>query len=93
LLASARPSSTPPLGLRGQPTQIARAFAGLGGRRRHYYLPLKTPLLRNAEAGESSRWMGSACFIAVPGFERWFGRRPAVSRALRAAVIADLDQP
>jgi shikimate dehydrogenase len=28
---------------------------------------------------------------AVPGFERWFGRRPNVTPALRAAVIADLD--
>jgi shikimate dehydrogenase len=28
---------------------------------------------------------------AVPGFERWFGRRPKVTPALRAVVIADLD--
>jgi shikimate dehydrogenase len=26
----------------------------------------------------------------VPGFERWFGRRPHVDEALREAVLADI---
>jgi len=28
---------------------------------------------------------------AVPGFEKWFGLRPVVDRALRDLVIADMD--
>jgi len=27
----------------------------------------------------------------VPGFERWFGRRPQVTPELRALVIADME--
>jgi shikimate dehydrogenase len=28
---------------------------------------------------------------AVPGFEKWFGRRPLVDEELRKLVIADMD--
>jgi shikimate dehydrogenase len=28
----------------------------------------------------------------VPGFEKWFGRRPTVDAALRDIVIADMER-
>jgi shikimate dehydrogenase len=28
---------------------------------------------------------------AVPGFERWFGKRPKVTPELRAAVLANIE--
>lgn len=57
------------------------------------YVPLKTPLLAQAEARGLTAvdGLGMLLYQAVPGFELWFGRRPKVSAALRAAVIADLD--
>jgi shikimate dehydrogenase len=30
---------------------------------------------------------------AVPGFERWFGRRPVVSEALRKKIVSDVEKP
>jgi len=27
----------------------------------------------------------------VPGFEKWFGKRPVVDAALRALIIADME--
>jgi shikimate dehydrogenase len=27
---------------------------------------------------------------AIPGFERWFGQRPIISKALRELVVQDL---
>jgi shikimate dehydrogenase len=30
---------------------------------------------------------------AVPGFERWFGRRPEVSEELRAIIVHDIERP
>jgi shikimate dehydrogenase len=58
------------------------------------YVPLKTPLLAAAEARGLATVDGLGMLLhqAVPGFERWFGRRPKVTPALRAAVIADLDR-
>jgi shikimate dehydrogenase len=57
------------------------------------YVPLKTPLLAAAEARGLTivDGLGMLLHQAVPGFERWFGRRPNVTPALRAAVVADLD--
>jgi len=57
------------------------------------YVPLKTPLLAAAEARglKTVDGLGMLLHQAVPGFERWFGKRPRVTPALRAAVIADLD--
>jgi shikimate dehydrogenase len=31
-------------------------------------------------------------YQAVPGFERWFGKKPVVSDALRAHIVADLEK-
>ena len=57
------------------------------------YVPLLTPFL----AGASRRGLkvvdgiGMLLHQAVPGFERWFGRRPEVDAELRSLVVADLE--
>ncbi|MCR4265668.1 shikimate dehydrogenase [Nitratireductor sp. ZSWI3] len=57
------------------------------------YTPLKTDLLASAEARGlvGVDGLGMLLHQAVPGFERWFGVRPDVTEALRAAVLADLE--
>jgi shikimate dehydrogenase len=56
------------------------------------YVPLATPLLAAARARGlvAVDGLGMLLHQAVPGFERWFGARPTVTPALRAAVLADL---
>lgn len=56
------------------------------------YVPLRTPLLEAAAARglETVDGLGMLLHQAVPGFERWFGRRPTVTQELRDLVIADL---
>lgn len=58
------------------------------------YIPLKTPLLVQAEEQgfPTVDGLGMLLHQAVPGFEKWFGRRPMVDRALRDLVIADMEQ-
>jgi shikimate dehydrogenase len=53
------------------------------------YTPLMTPLLIAAtERGcRVVDGLGMLMHQAVPGFERWFGRRPVVDDATRAAVL------
>ena len=53
------------------------------------YTPLKTPLLATAEemGCVTVDGLGMLLHQAVPGFERWFGRRPEVDEATRAAVL------
>jgi shikimate dehydrogenase len=53
------------------------------------YVPLVTPLLAAAEARglRTADGLGMLLHQAAPGFERWFGRRPSVSPALRAAIL------
>src|SRR5690606_5879843 len=57
------------------------------------YVPLETPLLAAARARrlKTVDGLGMLLHQAVPGFERWFGRRPEVTRELRALIVADLD--
>jgi shikimate dehydrogenase len=57
------------------------------------YVPLMTPLLREArERGlKTVDGLGMLLHQAVAGFERWFGVRPAVSAALRAEIVTDLE--
>jgi shikimate dehydrogenase len=57
------------------------------------YVPLETPLLRAARARglRTADGLGMLLHQAVPGFERWFGRRPTVTEALRARVLADIE--
>ena len=53
------------------------------------YAPLKTRLLEEAEAAGcvTVDGLGMLLFQAVPGFERWFGVRPEVDSAARAAAL------
>lgn len=53
------------------------------------YAPLKTRLLQVAqEAGCTTvDGLGMLLHQAVPGFERWFGQRPEVDKATRAAAL------
>lgn len=53
------------------------------------YTPLKTPLLAHAEqiGARSVDGLGMLLHQAVPGFERWFGRRPDIDDATRQAVL------
>ena len=57
------------------------------------YVPLQTPLLAAARARGLTTVDGLGMFLhqAVPGFEKWFGVRPAVTNELRALVIADIE--
>ncbi|MFN3145092.1 MAG: shikimate dehydrogenase [Paracoccaceae bacterium] len=54
------------------------------------YNPLETPFLRAAlERGcRTVDGLGMLLYQALPGFERWFGKRPEVDDALRRAVLA-----
>lgn len=54
------------------------------------YSPLQTPLLQTAAAMGcvTVDGLGMLLHQGVPGFERWFGKRPEVDDALRAAVLA-----
>ena len=53
------------------------------------YAPLKTKLLTEAEAVGcvTVDGLGMLLHQAVPAFERWFGKRPEVDRATRAAAL------
>jgi shikimate dehydrogenase len=53
------------------------------------YAPLKTGLLETAEqmGCVTVDGLGMLLHQAVPGFERWFGTRPEVDRATRAAAL------
>lgn len=53
------------------------------------YAPLKTGLLQTAEEAGCTvvDGLGMLLHQAVPGFERWFGHRPEVDDATRAAVL------
>jgi len=54
------------------------------------YAPLETRLLREARAAGATvvDGLGMLLHQAVPAFERWFGVKPEVDEALRAAVLA-----
>jgi shikimate dehydrogenase len=56
------------------------------------YSPLETRLLAAARGRDNRAVDGLGMLLhqAVPGFERWFGVRPAVSDELRAHVAASL---
>jgi shikimate dehydrogenase len=53
------------------------------------YTPLITPFLAEAQARgcEIVDGLGMLLHQGAPGFERWFGHRPEVDEALRAAVL------
>lgn len=54
------------------------------------YSPLRTKLLQEAEAAGCITVDGLGMLIhqGVPGFERWFGRRPEVDDEVRRAVLS-----
>lgn len=56
------------------------------------YVPLETPFLKAARQRDlvTVDGLGMLLHQAVPGFERWFGRRPTVTAELRAMIEADL---
>ncbi|TNC11394.1 shikimate dehydrogenase [Methylobacterium terricola] len=76
-----------PLALDLAPLPEAAAVADI------VYVPLETPLLAAARARglPAVDGLGMLLHQAVPGFARWFGRRPDVSPALRARIVADLE--
>lgn len=53
------------------------------------YTPLRTAFLQEAEAAGCTvvDGLGMLLHQAAPGFERWFGQRPDVDAATRAAVL------
>jgi shikimate dehydrogenase len=57
------------------------------------YVPLETPLLAAARRRglQTVDGLGMLLHQAVPGFERWFGRRPAVDAELRKLIVGDLE--
>jgi shikimate dehydrogenase len=58
------------------------------------YVPLMTPFLLQAKAqGRAvADGLGMLLHQAVPGFEKWFGKRPVVTEALREKIVADLEK-
>ncbi|QWW67771.1 shikimate dehydrogenase [Rhizobium sp. WYJ-E13] len=58
------------------------------------YVPLKTPILAQAEEQGFVivDGLGMLLHQAVPGFEKWFGKRPVVDETLRALIIADMEK-
>jgi shikimate dehydrogenase len=56
------------------------------------YVPLETPLLRDARARGLTPVEGLGMLLnqGIPGFHRWFGVEPAVDDDLRRFVAADL---
>ena len=82
------------LGMAGQPpltVDLAR-LAGDAVVNDLVYVPLETPLLAAARArgARIADGLGMLLHQAVPGFERWFGKRPTVTPGLRAAVVRSL---
>lgn len=57
------------------------------------YTPLETGLLRQAASRRlrTADGLGMLLHQAVPGFEKWFGQRPAVTARLRQILVDDLD--
>ncbi|HHN67798.1 MAG TPA: shikimate dehydrogenase, partial [Thermopetrobacter sp.] len=57
------------------------------------YVPLRTRLLRAAETRRLRTVPGLGMLLhqAVPGFEKWFGVRPRVTRELHDLVAADIE--
>jgi shikimate dehydrogenase len=56
------------------------------------YVPLETALVRAARTRglKAVGGLGMLLHQAVPGFEKWFGKRPQVTAELRALVEADI---
>jgi shikimate dehydrogenase len=86
--------NTTSLGMEGQPP-LALDLAGLPEDAvvsDIVYTPLETALVAAARARglRAVGGLGMLLHQAAPGFERWFGRRPEVTPALRALIEADV---
>ncbi|MDQ1078711.1 shikimate dehydrogenase [Pseudoroseomonas cervicalis] len=86
--------NTTSLGMAGQPP-LALDLAPLPARAvvaDAVYVPLETPLLAAARARglRAVDGLGMLLHQARPGFEAWFGARPAVDAELRALLAADI---
>ncbi|MEO1702925.1 MAG: shikimate dehydrogenase [Pseudomonadota bacterium] len=59
------------------------------------YAPLNTQFLLSARAHglHTVDGLGMLLHQAVPGFEKWFGRRPKVNLPLRRLILSDLGEP
>jgi len=57
------------------------------------YVPLETGLLKTARQRGlvAVDGLGMLLHQAVPGFEKWFGRRPEVTDALRSILVDDIE--
>ncbi|GGC51633.1 shikimate dehydrogenase [Chelatococcus reniformis] len=87
--------NTTSLGMSGQPS-LALDLSPLPAGATVYdivYVPLETPLLAQARARdlEVVDGLGMLLHQAVPGFERWFGVRPEVTKELRDLLVADIE--
>ena len=86
--------NTSSLGMQGQPPLEIDLSAAAHGTivTDIVYAPLVTPLLQGArDFGLATvDGLGMLLHQAVPGFEHWFGVRPAVTDALRDMIVADL---
>ena len=86
--------NTTALGMAGQPPLLL----DLSGLKRGaivgdiVYVPLQTALLAAAQARGHRvvDGLGMLLHQAAPGFERWFGTRPVVTKQLRALLEADI---
>lgn len=86
--------NTTSLGMHGQPaleldTDLLPSHALVADL---VYVPLETPLLAAARRRglQTADGLGMLLHQAVRGFELWFGRRPEVTKELRALIEADL---
>ena len=87
--------NTTSLGMKGQPDleiDLSDAKPGLIVND-IVYVPLETALLRQARARglNGVDGLGMLLHQAVPGFEHWFGQKPAVTAELRARVIRNIE--
>lgn len=57
------------------------------------YVPLITPILQMAERQGFPivDGLGMLLYQAIPGFEKWFGKKPIVSSKLRQIIIEDME--
>ena len=57
------------------------------------YVPLVTGLIKDAQARglRTVDGLGMLLHQAVPGFEKWFGKRPEVTEELYALIAADIE--
>ena len=58
------------------------------------YVPLVTPFLAQGRAQGMviADGLGMLLHQAVPGFEKWFGRRPLVTPELRQLIVSDMEK-